>query len=816
MALIRLRKNTYSKPDLMTTSGEVNLLDTMNKSFPELVQAVNVSIILNGREIANTKIMEPEDCAKACDLKIGELDQLDVIAIPAEAVTITQVVIALVAVAASVLLAPTPRTPNNAGQSKTSPNNQLNAATNEFRTYQAIADIAGRRVSYPDFIQPSYYVYENNLKVVKEVFRIGVGHYDVTDVKTSSTLIDNLSGSSYTVHPPGSVPSELVNVRAVNEVDGFVLTAPDDGNLQFSGDCYIDGNTFNSLDGATVCDDLSLEAGDELTISFNGEDSEGTQISFSDDFTVLNVVGSAVFIATPEFFAGEDLTGSATVTKKDQSQARQQWYELEGDEITEVRFQLQMPQGIRGEDQNFISVAVACQVERLNSNGVPTGEVKTETVSFSGNTLDAQYLTGYAEGLTPSRYRARAIRTTITIPSPGVDLVKFERLESVTPYSGADFGDVTLLEVNRRATLQPTSARQSKINAIVTRKLELFDPVTGTFDTGNYTATRSFAQYFMYQAVKRGGLPLSNIDYETLFDIDGSLSSPELGYFDFSFDDEDVPLEERFQTICNVAQVKVFRIFGTRYTFRREEAQPAPVAMFNRRNIIPESDKQTYKFSRSNDFDSVEIKYTDVDEGVSKYVRRKINPATKAIESGRGVRLSKIDYAGCTNLTQATRLADIEIRKIKYLRRRMELTATAEALTLSVGDLVMVSDINDSEIFDGEIIAQDGSVFTTTEVFEPIDGETYYVWITKDDGTVSNSVVATARSDGNKFGFEATGLTAFFADQYEIQLGSRYIIAPTKNVNYQKFIVESRGKPSENYETPLKLVGYDERIFEND
>ncbi|MGB2265139.1 MAG: hypothetical protein ACPH3C_08135, partial [Glaciecola sp.] len=61
-----------------------------------------------------------------------------------------------------------PDVPNLQGDVGSSPNNQLKSATNSFRINQAIADIYGKRQVTPDFAAPSYWVYENNVKKIKE------------------------------------------------------------------------------------------------------------------------------------------------------------------------------------------------------------------------------------------------------------------------------------------------------------------------------------------------------------------------------------------------------------------------------------------------------------------------------------------------------------------------------------------------------------------------------------------------------------------------------------------------------------------------
>lgn len=797
------------RPILHEVDNGTNVLEWLvdNLEFPD---RLGVSVLLNGDTIADIDEHDEQEFNCNINFEVNDRDCVVIMMRPRGAEVIYAVVAAVISIAISLALTPKPSLPNNTGKRTESPNNQLNAATNTFRPRQAIPDIAGQVVSYPDFIQPSYYEYVNNLKIVKEIFCIGVGQHQVDEVKTGESLIDDISGSSYIVHPPGSVPSSLLNVRRSNEIDGQVIESPGSPSLQQSFTAgTLDGQTFTLGTGQwdTIAESLGLSVGstiqvsDDPTAPCGPDDAQitGSIISITDQ---PGSVTDIVIDGTPVSPAANLCAGFVSKTGVDDGVI------LEGDAIEEVWFNIVMPQGIRDSDDTSLTVDFTITAQEVDANGDPTGSSYSKSVSINGNTLDAQYETfklTSADGLTPSRYRASVVRDTTEVDSPGVDLAKIEAISSVTPYSGAKFGDVTLLEVDRRATTQPLAGTQSKINALVTRKLQTFN------SGGAYVATRSFADYVYYILSTQAGEPDSQINTDELFGIVSSLSSPELGYFDFTFDDSDIGMRERIETACNVARVRYFNLPRPRWNFVREEAQQIRVAMFNRRNILPASSSQVYKFQRTADYDSVEVRYADPDSNTEVVINRAWDGS--AIIDGVGFRALEIDLAGCRSEAQAINRADLEIRKLVYQRRRVNDTVMNEGQFVGLGQLVQWADPNDSEIFAGEIAGVSGDTFDTFERVRLESGTTYFVNITSESGSVSNTANVTARTDTD-YGFIASGLSGAFVASGAVQLGSKYFIY--KDGELTDLLITALDRPDEQGNVPIEGVEYVAQVFEQD
>jgi hypothetical protein len=72
--------------------------------------------------------------------------------------------------------------------------------------------------------------------------------------------------------------------------------------------------------------------------------------------------------------------------------------------------------------------------------------------------------------------------------------------------------------------------------------------------------SRKFADIALFNWLVVGQQPESSIDIYGLYQIQAQIDAidPRLGYFDYTFDDEDVSLGSRMETICDAASVSVY------------------------------------------------------------------------------------------------------------------------------------------------------------------------------------------------------------------------------------------------------------------
>jgi len=396
------------------------------------------------------------------------------------------------------------------------------------------------------------------------------------------------------------------------------------------------------------------------------------------------------------------------------------------------------------------------------------------------------------------------VRTTGVIADNAVDLLRCEYIASVVTSSAANYGNVTIIDTVRSTAPQQGRQASERINCKAQRRLELFNASTGTFATGVFTATRSAAQYAMYLLTKRGKVNLSLINYTELFDAE-----PEgvLSQFDYSNDTFNVGLRERISVCLNAARMYQY-MQGSVWRFGRDEEKPVRSFVVNMRTLVPQSYKMNERITVTNDFDSVEIKYVDAATNSPAYIRKRI-ASNGDIEDGAGLRVDKIELAGCRNAFQAQNRAELEIRKLKTLRRSVRADVLPDIMAVSIGERGGVINPASAIYTSGEVLDIDG---TTLTISEPV-GASGFIYIVENDGSVSDSVAYTRVSD---FVITVSGVTPYVADNFEVQVGSKFVASTINDFAYGDYILVKRGKPDSGWRLPCEFVQYDPSVYAYD
>ena len=201
-------------------------------------------------------------------------------------------------------LIPPPKipSPNQQNYQSASPIYSLQAQGNSARLGSSIPKIYGRHPIYPDFAAQPYTEYNGNDQYLYQLFCIGLGEYNITNIRIEDTPIDNFSEITYEIINPGeSVTLFPTNVETSIEVSGQELL-----QNQYIGGFIANasGTLTNSIGIDIVCPKGLFYANDD-----GGLDSRS--VSFSIEYATVDDTGA---LTSAYAVLGNGTISAATVT----------------------------------------------------------------------------------------------------------------------------------------------------------------------------------------------------------------------------------------------------------------------------------------------------------------------------------------------------------------------------------------------------------------------------------------------------------------------------------------------------------------------
>ncbi|HFI8340804.1 TPA: host specificity factor TipJ family phage tail protein, partial [Escherichia coli] len=400
-----------------------------------------------------------------------------------------------------------------------------------------------------------------------------------------------------------------------------------------------------------------------------------------------------------------------------------------------------------------------------------------------------------------------AINFQRTDNSSDASILKVEEIHSVNVRTNVVHPTDTLVRVKVRATENALGSRDRKYNALVTRQTISYNLTTQSVD---YTlrASRSFADAVAHTWLIMGEQPVSSIDLYGVYSIAESLPDERLGYFDYTFDDENDSLGDRVQAICNAASVIAYWDDGV-LTFTRDQKVEYPAAVFNRANMKTDEYKMTYEATLPGGYDGVQVSYVHPTTNNKTYINYRV--LNGAIVEQEAQNPNKLEIVGFRNEYQARERALRETKRLIYSRVNMNAKVFEDGI-IQVGSVIQMPDIYDSNQQQGYITGRAGNNFDTSE---PITFTgSMYVLVTDSLGNPTLRYPAAARGD-TKYGFTAAipniQLNIWNGDT--VQLPSRYLIATEEELDSQLWTVNSI-KPNTDNTVSLTVAEYSDAIYE--
>ncbi|ETT05141.1 hypothetical protein HMPREF1562_1321 [Providencia alcalifaciens F90-2004] len=707
-----------------------------------------------------------------------------------------------------------PKTPSfSAAESnvKDSPNNRLTGQTNVARAYQARPEIHGQVRAFPDLIQQSMFEYNNNLKTVTEWLNIGIGEYKTESIRFAESDFTAMAGASYKIYKPKEVIPLINEGFEFPDIDGQELPGPNE-----SKDIPRQTATANEVVSGEI-------KGGEAAIKIVKQD----EFEYFYELTKPRSISMTVNVSfdTPQGSVSKDVRIDAQLVDAKISDDGSlinptEYYEFFFSNLTGTELAQLPPNAVVNTtkfilyDNQFLTVGPFFSPvdgdqlwvhTQANLGGGENCNARIEWWKIDENNEEIsgtrQSITVYLRETNGARtyYRTDklnlaagrgrySVQLTRLNNSNDQSVMKIENAHIVRVRENVVFDNDTIATVSIRATEAPTGARERKYNLLATRMVISYDRVSKQVD---YTLrpSRSFADAVLHTWLITAGESEKNIDIDGLYRIFDSLPDERLGYFDFTFDDEDISLGQRIETICNAARVTAY-FDNAVLTFSREQSSEFPMTTFNRSNITGNDMKISYDMSMPSGYDGIELEYVEPVRNKKDYIRFRVDE--NGITEGLSRTPNKIVLQGCRNRYQAMDRALLEANRLIHQRTSISLTTLADGGNVYPSDMVLIADTYDSNQQAGYITDRNGEVFTTSEKIK--FDEEMWVHLTDSMGYTTQKFKAEPRQD-TEFGFIASvpeDIELNFYDGYQKQSPSRYVIATSVELENIKWVITDK------------------------
>lgn len=735
-------------------------------------------------------------------------------------------------------LMPKPNASAAAGNSKTSPNNSLKGQTNIARNGEAKPDNFGQIRSFPDLVQESMFEYvktgdqDPGIKYVTELMCFGIGWYDYSSFRFSESNLGAMAGATYTIHQPGDVIPTVVEGYQFDDVDGQELPGPNESESQPQQSATANTVISGTYSGGQIAmkivkqdefdffKDLPKPSPVKFTINVTYTTATG---NVTQDVTIFGNLISCVqsdngAVINPVYyytFAFDSLSGpgipieTATINTTKFILVQNSGVDV-GPFFSPIpSSQLWIHTQSRLAGRNDVTFKVVIWKVDDDNNQVPG---TTQTFSYhqsnsNKNVSDTFYRT---DKITPAAGFGRySVTLTRTNNSTDNSRATVEEIHAVNIRSNVVHPDDALVMIRVRATENATGSRDRKYNALITRHVISYNMTTRQVD---YTIrpSRKFADIALHNWLMVGGQAESSIDIYGLYQIQAEIDAidPRLGYFDYTFDDEDVSLGSRMETICDAASVTVYDDNGV-LSFTRDSKKTSAATIFNRSNTKSDRYSLSYDMTLPGGYDGVEVQFRNPDTNKQDFVRYRI--VGNSIVEGTPTKAKKFEMMSIRNRFQANERALRECKRLIYSRMTMAITAMADGEWVNIGDMVQVPDTYDTNQQAGYIVSRSGNNFETSERIN-FSGS-MYVQVTDSSGATTARYPASPRSD-TQFGFTAAvpAIPLNLYDGFNVQSPSRYVIATSEELDAGQWTITAK-QPDGQGGTAITLAEYSDLIY---
>lgn len=720
----------------------------------------------------NFKIYEggtSDDCEISRDMsRMRKAKDVSIIEVPAGVVT-TAIIASVIVSTAVVLLTPKPKALDNVNRQQESPNNSLSRRANEARPNQRIVDICGKVKSIPDVIQPEWARYVDKIEVRTAAYCVGRKQIQIEELRDGGTTFEDSEQSAGIYYPFKSPNNSAPDIQIGDPIDEPVLGVFESGDaldqtLRAPNEVSIDLTSRYSVRRRTLDGDPVGDLND-FDESFFGPFGEGDRVNLVDVYVDNGVPGSPIY--EPVGTNTHDIIGNfGNVLRFDRTgdptwdnvafanqpivdDAFNPKLEAEDTNITVGPFTISslkvdrlvvniyapngiFKEGTKGKQSETINFTVFYQ--KLNDNLDPVGPLTPVSGTLSGATSDAIGATVDIDlgGLTFVQWSAeRTSDKDFEFNGTVVDEIKVRSVFGLYSVDRTDFGDITMIQTQRKAIQKTLLVSEPEVNCIATEMVNKYLG-GGSFDptlTPNTQGMQTLIRVALDNRI--GRRTIEEIDADLFIDLQEEneeyFQSSESGQFSYSFDSADTTAQETFFTILNAIFCIGWRE-GRVLKATFEKPQTVPSRVFTHRSKQPNSETWDRNFDRDND--SIEFKYID-----DQFYNQEILTIPT---DGSGTNPLTVEIPGIKGLSQATWRAYREYNKLLYSEISVDFSSTEEGRFVKPNQLISVVKGTRIASEDGYVLGINGLTVELSDRVTFTAGDDHFILFKRRDGTVES------------------------------------------------------------------------------
>ncbi|MGP9558237.1 host specificity factor TipJ family phage tail protein [Psychrobacter sp. AOP7-A1-24] len=605
-------------------------------------------------------------------------------------------------------------------------------------------------------------------------------------------------------------------------IASLLINDPVSGALDLAGEYDVASITKSGSSGAyfyevTLSDSFaatnpsfSLLTEDAVALTASVLTGNSNNVDLSGTYTVASTNGGVLKLVNPVATNADwGKVDSLTAAQKQQFLSRQivikgskdnfiGWYYAGSKDSTGFILNFLAQNGIYdGDDSRQVTIEVEYQ---MVVDGVPTGQIYRygDVMQGVANNRNPIGITLRKDLPQAGQFRFRVKRENDNGDSASlIDDVVFESAYSYYETKKSVYEHDTIVRLRRMAIGSGTNA--SELNMIAHRKLDTI---------GGFLPTSDFADIAIAMALDPyiGRMDATEVDNQSFYDISNEIAvyfgTDKACEFNYTFDDKYASYQEMIFTVAEAVFCTARREGGLHY-FSFERETPNSLALFNHRNIAPESMVVTEFFGIQDNYDGIEFKWRDPSDNYSEAIVR--------LPDDLRTNYKTIDSCGVTSHIQAHFLAHRAWNKLRYNRKAIEFTAYGEGDLVTRMDRIAVVDSTVPILCSGQIEQQDNTILTLDYPVELDAGKNYVIHLQLKNSTVD--VIEIVGQIGD----------------YQIELAripmmalvtsgvthAVFNIAEATEVEADVYLVsEKSGKGI--FESTISAMSYDRRYYPND